>query len=84
MKGHDIRGLYKTEREMRTNFGANSNDRALNIKEAGEFLGVSRSFMYRLMAEDRKFPKAAMVGSRKRFLLSDLVRYMETKSKSKP
>ena len=69
---------------MRTNFGTNSNDRALNIKEAGEFLGVSRSFMYRLMAEDRKFPKAAKVGSRKRFLLSDLIHYMESKAKANP
>jgi excisionase family DNA binding protein len=56
-------------------------DRAISISEAAQFLGVSRSFVYRLMHEDKAFPKAARIGARRRFLQSDLQRYLENKTR---
>lgn len=58
-------------------------DKALTITQAASFLGVSRSFIYRLIQTDKAFPKGAIIGARRRFLASDLHQYMAKKSQAK-
>ena len=56
-------------------------DRGVDVREAAGLLGVSRSCVYSLLRRDRSFPRGAKLGRRRVWLISELLRFIETRSK---
>ena len=53
--------------------------RAIALAEAEEILGIKASLIYKLMKSDRKFPKGLKTGNARRWIASDLIKWLESK-----
>lgn len=55
-------------------------NRTVRIDEAAEILGISRASVYVRMRTDRGFPRGALLGRRRVWLVSDLFDFLEKRS----
>ena len=57
-------------------------ERALNGREACHLLGVCLSHLYALMRDEPGFPPGVRLGRSRRWMASDLLRWMDKKAKT--
>ena len=55
-------------------------EKALTGKEAAELLGICLSHLYNLLRKDSTFPQGARLGRSRRWMVSDLLGWMERRA----